>query len=338
MFYTDVIMTALTTLSELPSHYAVSLNDNTVIKLKGEQADSYLHGQVTVNINALDQHTVRHCAHCDNKGKTWSISYVTRYQDSLLMLVNKESGEYSLSQLNKYGVFSKVDISDESNTYEQFFISELLAKDALSNCFDELPEQPLSSVQNSNGLVFKSDVTRPGYYVVVNKASAQTILDNIAKKDCPVFTHEIYDAILIESAIPSIQGLGINEYVPQMMNVQAINGIDFDKGCYMGQEVIARTRFLGKNKRAAYSFTLPMATKINVGDIVEKQLGEHWRRAGMIISKAELTNETWFMAVLSNDTTENDLHRLANQQEITCTPNPLPYSIEQAKSSLVKKR
>ena len=331
-------MTALTTLSELPSHYAVTLNENTVIKLEGEQADSYLHGQVTVNINALDQHTVRYCAHCDNKGKTWSISYVARYKNALLMLLNKESGQHSLAQLNKYGVFSKVDISDEGSTYAQFFISELLAKELLSDWFDELPEQALSSVQSSAGLVFKSDVKRAGYYVVVNQATAQTLIKNLAEKDCPVFSQEVYDAILIESAIPTIQGAAINEYVPQMMNVQAINGIDFDKGCYMGQEVIARTRFLGKNKRAAYSFKLPIATKINVGDMVEKQLGTHWRRAGMIISKAELTNETWFMAVLSNDTTEQDLHRLASQEEISCKPNTLPYSIEQAKSSLAKKR
>ena len=69
-------MTALTTLSDLPSHYAIKLNDNMLIKLEGEQADSYLHGQVTVNINALYDNTVTYCAHCDNTGKTWSISFL----------------------------------------------------------------------------------------------------------------------------------------------------------------------------------------------------------------------------------------------------------------------
>ncbi|WP_218396049.1 CAF17-like 4Fe-4S cluster assembly/insertion protein YgfZ [Alteromonas lipotrueae] len=331
-------MTALTTLSDLPSHYAIKLNDNMLIKLEGEQADSYLHGQVTVNINALDENTVRHCAHCDNKGKTWSISFVSRHENAIYMLTNKDSGAHSLAQLNKYGVFSKVDISEETNQYTQFFLGENLGQMLLSSYFDTLPSEPLASVHSDAGWVFKSDTLRAGYYVVLDCAQVAEFEQKVKDTNGAIFEQNVYDAIMIESAIPSIQETGISEYVPQMMNVQALNGIDFDKGCYMGQEVVARTRFLGKNKRAAYSFSVPKAFHINAGDTLEKQLGENWRRAGMVIRKAELSEETWFMAVLSNDTTEQDIHRLADQVEITCYPNPLPYSIEQAKSSLVKNR
>ena len=341
-------MTALTTLSDLPSHYAIKLNDNMLIKLEGEQADSYLHGQVTVNINALDGNTVRHCAHCDNKGKTWSISFVGRHDNgrhengrhdnAIFMLTNKDAGAHSLAQLNKYGVFSKVDITDESNQYTQFFLGENLGKMLLASYFDTLPSEPLTSVHSDAGWVFKSDTQRAGYYVVLDSGQVPEFEQKVKDTNGAIFEQNVYDAIMIESAIPSIQETGISEYVPQMMNVQALNGIDFDKGCYMGQEVVARTRFLGKNKRAAYSFSVPKAFHINAGDTLEKQSGENWRRAGMVIRKAELSEETWFMAVLSNDTTEQDIHRLADQVEITCYPSPLPYSIEQAKSSLVKNR
>ncbi|MBZ2161781.1 MAG: glycine cleavage system protein T [Alteromonas stellipolaris] len=331
-------MTALTTLSDLPSHYAIKLNDNMLIKLEGEQADSYLHGQVTVNINALDGNTVRHCAHCDNKGKTWSISFVGRHENAIFMLTNKDAGAHSLAQLNKYGVFSKVDITDESNQYTQFFLGENLGKMLLASYFDTLPSEPLTSVHSDAGWVFKSDTQRAGYYVVLDSGQVPEFEQKVKDTNGAIFEQNVYDAIMIESAIPSIQETGISEYVPQMMNVQALNGIDFDKGCYMGQEVIARTRFLGKNKRAAYSFSVPKAFHINAGDTLEKQSGENWRRAGMVIRKAELSEETWFMAVLSNDTTDKDIHRLADQVEITCYPSPLPYSIEQAKSSLVKNR
>ncbi|MBQ4829658.1 glycine cleavage system protein T [Alteromonas sp. MMG017] len=341
-------MTALTTLSDLPSHYAIKLKDNMLIKLEGEQADSYLHGQVTVNVNALDENTVRHCAHCDNKGKTWSISFVGRHdngrhengrhENAIFMLTNKDSGAHSLAQLNKYGVFSKVDITDESNQYTQFFLGENLGQMLLASYFDTLPSEPLTSVHSDAGWVFKSDTQRAAYFVVLNSSLVAEFEQKIKDTNGAIFEQNVYDAIMIESAIPSIQETGISEYVPQMMNVQALNGIDFDKGCYMGQEVVARTRFLGKNKRAAYSFSVPKAFHINAGDTLEKQLGENWRRAGMVIRKAELSEETWFMAVLSNDTTEQDIHRLADQVEITCYPSPLPYSIEQAKSSLVKKR
>lgn len=106
----------------------------------------------------------------------------------------------------------------------------------------------------------------------------------------------------------------------------------------MGQEVVARTRFLGKNKRAAYSFTLNHATSVAPGETLEKQLGENWRRAGNIIATAKLQAETWLMAVLSNDTKETDCHRLAENPDITCYPNTQPYNIEQNPSNIIKKR
>ena len=123
-----------------------------------------------------------------------------------------------------------------------------------------------------------------------------------------------------------------------MFNVQAINGIDFDKGCYMGQEVVARTRFLGKNKRAAFAFHIDSAVPVNIGDSIEKMAGEHWRSGGTVITAATLGNETWFMAVVANDTSSDDIHRLAENPSITCYPSALPYSIEQAASNIVKKR
>lgn len=331
-------MTRLTTLAELPPVYAISLTDNTAIKLVGEQADSYLHGQVTVNINALNDSEVRHYAHCDNKGKTWSVGHVARLGSGIIMLMNKGAASHSLAELNKYGVFSKVDISDEDNEYKQFFISDPLATKVLGEYFPSLPEHALSSIQSDAGMAFKSDSLRQGYHVVLNAELAEELMLKIEKENSPLYSQNVYDAIMIESAIPSIEGAAIHEYVPQMLNVQAINGIDFDKGCYMGQEVVARTRFLGKNKRAAFSFSLAMKKSIQVGDVLEKQIGDNWRRAGMIIRNAELANETWFMAVLSNDTSEHDVHRLAEQADVTCYPKPLPYSIEQAKSSIVKKR
>jgi len=99
-------MTALSTLSALPSSYAVRLTNQMLISATGEQTDSYLHGQLTVNINDLDKHQVRICAHCDNKGKTWSVPYVARFNDGVVLISNKDAGAHSLAQLNKYGVFS----------------------------------------------------------------------------------------------------------------------------------------------------------------------------------------------------------------------------------------
>ena len=347
-------MTSIASLNDLPNEFMVELSGSMIISLEGEQADSYLHGQITVNINKLDKMTARHFAHCDNKGKTWATGYVTRHASKLLLLTNADAGNQSLAQLNKYGVFSKVDIVDDTPRYNGYFISSDAAKNSntqtlLCELFgiDELEKlfgssqskaSTLQKVESEQGVIFTANTSREGFVLILTKDAIDRFEENIGAHSLPCFSHTVFDAIQIESVHPMLDSEAIAEYVPQMINVQALNGIDFDKGCYMGQEVVARTRFLGKNKRAAYSFKLEGHVSVKPGDSLEKQLGDNWRVAGKVIKVAALESETWFIAVLNNDTTSEDLHRLADNNAITCYPNSLPYSIEQQASNIVKKR
>ncbi len=324
-------MTSIASLQNLPKEFMVKLPNTMIISLEGEQADSYLQGQITVNINKLDEKTARHFAHCDNKGKTWATGYVTRHMSKLLLVTNDDSGSHSLAQLNKYGVFSKVDIIDDSQSYNAYFISLEAAKTnevntALSQLFpgsemtnllesDSIDNGSLQKVESECGVAFCANTTRQGLVVLLNDSGSQLINTLIETQSVPCYSQVVFDAIQIESVHASLQGEAVAEYVP-----------------------VARTRFLGKNKRAAYSFKLEENVNIKPGDILEKQLGENWRIAGKVLNVATLDNETWFIAVLNNDTTSEDLHRLADNNAITCYPNTLPYSIEQKASNIVKKR
>jgi len=347
-------MTSIASLNDLPSDFVVALSNTMIISLEGEQADSYLHGQITVNINKLDDMTARHFAHCDNKGKTWATGYVTRHSNKLLLMTNADAGHHSLAQLNKYGVFSKVDIVDETTSYHAYFVSsnaaknrhfqtmleEHFAKVELDRLFESSQSESntLQKVASDHGVIFSANTSREGFLLLLGKDANQQIEEHVRSLSIPCFSQPVFDAIQIESVHAMLDNEAIGEYVPQMINVQALNGIDFDKGCYMGQEVVARTRFLGKNKRAAYSFKLEGKVDVKPGDSLEKQLGDNWRVAGKILKVAALESETWFIAVLNNDTTSEDLHRLADHSAITCYPNSLPYSIEQQASNIVKKR
>lgn len=353
IFYV-VNMTSIASLQSLPSEFMVQLSDTMIISLEGEQADSYLQGQITVNVNKLDENTARHFAHCDNKGKTWSTGYVTRHLTKLLMVTNEDAGSHSLAQLNKYGVFSKVDIIDDTQLYRAFFISldaakadevnttlsQLFSSDDLKRLLesDSSDTVSLQKIESEYGVAFFADTTSKGIIVLVDENGGKQINKLVETQAVNCYSQVVFDAIQIESVHALVQGDAVTEYVPQMINVHALNGIDFDKGCYIGQEVDARTRFLGKNKRAAYSFKLEEKVDITPGDTLEKQLGENWRIAGKVLNVASLGNETWFIAVLNNDTTTEDLHRLADNNAITCYPNSLPYSIEQQASNIVKKR
>ncbi|WP_218311873.1 YgfZ/GcvT domain-containing protein [Alteromonas antoniana] len=330
-------MATLSRLSELNSNAVIPLPHFGVVSLKGEQCDEYLHGQLTVNTKTLTDSQVRHAAHCDFKGKAWALMTVLRHQDQVLLLMNTDALQHSLAQLQKYGVFSKVDIEDASATYSQWFVTGEKAQAHLKSHFPTLPDTAMSSVQSESGVVFRTDFPANGYWVITQDADA--LITPIRNDDgITEYGQEVFEAISIANGQPDVSGESVNQFVPQMMNLQALSGIDFDKGCYMGQEVVARTRFLGKNKRAAYSFCVPGATSVAVDGIVEKQVGENWRRGGTIIRAASLGEESWIMAVLNNDTQPQDKHRLAASPDLEFTPMTLPYSVEEEKGSNIKGR
>ena len=129
----------------------------------------------------------------------------------------------------------------------------------------------------------------------------------------------------------NIQQATLGEFVPQMLNFQAINAIDFDKGCYMGQEVVARTKFLGKNKRACFILegdceTLP--EQAIVGKLLEIQLDENWRRGGVINRACFDNGRLYILAVMANDTEVGSVVRLKDT-EVHLKVCELPYTLSE---------
>ena len=113
-----------------------------------------------------------------------------------------------------------------------------------------------------------------------------------------------------------------------MMNLHVLDAISFEKGCYMGQEVVARTKFLGKNKRAAFILETDQATEIKPGDNLESQAGENWRRGGTVLRSCSVDQHTMILAVLANDTEVGATLRLKDKPDVLFEVLPLPYSLE----------
>ncbi|RDV29329.1 folate-binding protein [Alteromonas aestuariivivens] len=319
-------------LDRLPDNLVIELDHYGVIKLEGEQQDEFLHGQLTINIKALPDNQARRAAHCDFKGKTWSLSVACRHEGALLLSINGDALPHSLAQFKKYGVFSRVEITDESTHWAQYCVSGPLASEFIKNSFGSLPQTPLALVQGALGLAVKLEMADSHWLLLLNPDGKKAFDEYCLVNSLELFPSEVFEALSIQAGIPLVSGPNINEFVPQMMNVQALNGIDFNKGCYMGQEVVARTRYLGKNKRAARIFRLSQATNISPGDMVEMQLGENWRRAGTVIRSAELGAESWLLAVLPLEAEETTCFRLAQLPDVTLEKVALPYSIDEPKA------
>lgn len=318
-------MEKLDSADQLPTNFACQLNNLGVIKLEGEQAVSYLQGQITANVEKLEPNHFMLGCHCDFKGKTWNVFYVFGEDKALYLVCHQESIPASLAELKKYGVFSKVDITDDTENWTMWGGAGDQFERASQHYFPQMPtgQAPLLTSESGYSLFFAKPQSR---YMLMLPASQQ---DKVAASLADIqFSSETWELQDIQAGMANIQHATSNEFVPQMLNMQALDAIDFQKGCYMGQEVVARTKYLGKNKRACFILSSEQPGRLAAGELLEMQVGENWRRGGAIIRAAILEKQSWILAVLPNDTQVGDRLRSKDRPEQLFTVQALPYTIE----------
>ncbi|MFT6269693.1 MAG: folate-binding protein YgfZ [Alphaproteobacteria bacterium] len=317
-----------------------ALDDLSIIRVAGEQRFDYLHGQITVATKDFNSANAKLAAHCDFKGKMFAAMMVSEFNDAFLLCMHKESAIESQAQLKKYGVFSKVDIEISEQLYPVGIAGEQNIKH-LKVLFPTLSNDAMRITDNEFGQAICFNDNSLRYLCYLTEKGKHRLLD--ISDTTTFYACGTWNMLEIEAGIANIQEATVGQFVPQMLNFQSIQAIDFDKGCYMGQEVVARTKFLGKNKRATFllSGMIPNGLVVNAGDNIEMQIGESWRRGGVIvraaISKSTLhteaeegagsnNNELKILAVMPNDTAPDTVIRLKNT-DITLTLQPLPYEL-----------
>ena len=254
----------------------------TLVRISGVDSEKFLQGQLTCDVVNLKANTQTLTAHCDAKGKVQTIFRLYRQDEqTFYALIHNELLESSLKDLNKYAIFSKV-------------------------TFETLNWQIL-------GWQPENDIPRPDFpqNFCFNLADGREIIvcEN-AQTD-----HHFADAALwkiadMQAGIPLLSPETQNEFIPQAMNLQDIeNAICFTKGCYIGQEIIARAKYRGINKRAMYVFHTDKTDCTN-GSEIETLLGENWRKTGTILNHACYQNTLWLEVILSNDLEDNQKFKL----------------------------
>ncbi|TMP09346.1 transcriptional regulator [Pseudoalteromonas sp. S3178] len=301
----------------MSSVYACPLS-HQLISLSGADKLSYLHGQITQDLNKLTSSNYLWAGHCSAKGKLWGVFKLFSYQDSYYLAGSEAEVEKSLAELKKYAVFAKVEISECSKRLIG------LIGDDLSNILTQLGihfEDDTNACDFNNGKALKLSPNR----VLLMVDGQFSMPDSISTLD----NEALWQQAAMLAGEPQLSSDAVGEYVPQMVNLQAIDGISFKKGCYTGQETVARMKYLGKNKRAMYIVSGQSEGLLEEPDL-ETQLGENWRRAGKLIAQSfdEQSNKLTGLVVLPNDTDVTQVLRSKHAPQVELSILPLPYSLE----------
>ena len=221
----------------------------SLIEFSGEDAKSFLHNQLTSDVNHLESASAQHSAWCTAKGRMLASFLLYRSGSSYRALLSADLLATTQKRLQMFVLRSKVVISDASVGNEMIGVSGPNAAATLTDAGLPAPSRLLEVAAFADGQVIRLDDTR--YLLTVTRAAATTLWTRLVASARPVGT-PVWQWLDIESGIPLISEATKEAFIPQMINFDKIGGVSFHKGCYPGQEVVARTQYLGKVKRHLY--------------------------------------------------------------------------------------
>ena len=224
-------------------------------------------------------------------------------------------------------MFSKVAIVPDDERV-LLGIAGFQASAALANIFSELPnsEKQVVSEGASTLLWFEHPAER--FLLITDVATAESLTEKL-RGEAALNNSQQWLALDIEAGIPVIDSANSGQFIPQATNLQALGGISFKKGCYSGQEMVARAKFRGANKRALWSLAGKASRVPEAGEDLELQMGENWRRTGTVLAAVQLDDGQVLVQVVMNNDMEADSVFRVRDDANTLHIVPLPYSLEE---------
>lgn len=305
----------------------MTLDDWALATITGADSEKYLQGQVTADVSTLaaNQHLL--AAHCDSKGKMWSNMRLFHDKEGFAWLLRRSVRETQLRELKKYAVFSKVTIAADDERV-LLGVAGFQARAALANIFSTLPESENQVVQEGETTLLWFAHPAERFLLVTDAATAEMVTEKL-RGEAQFNNSQQWLALNIEAGLPVIDEANVAQFIPQATNLQALGGISFKKGCYTGQEMVARAKFRGANKRALWYLAGTASRVPEAGEDLERKMGDNWRRTGTVLAAAQLDDGRVMVQVVMNNDMEPDSVFRVREDANTLSIEPLPYSLEE---------
>ncbi|WP_130099427.1 tRNA-modifying protein YgfZ [Siccibacter turicensis] len=306
----------------------ISLDDWALATITGPESEKYLQGQVTTDVAELAENQHVLAAHCDAKGKMWSNLRLFRDGEGYAWILRRNLRDAELTELKKYAVFSKVTIGpDDGRT--MLGVAGFQARAALAGVFTTLPDEQNQVVREGDTTLLWFGLPAERFLLITQDEKAETLC-NALKGEAQLNNSHQWLALDIEAGIPVIDTENMSQFIPQATNLQALGGISFKKGCYTGQEMVARAKFRGANKRALWYLAGEASRVPQPGEDLEMQMGENWRRTGTVLAAVQLDDgRVLVQVVMNNDMEAGSVFRVRDDASHTLTIQPLAYSLEE---------
>lgn len=224
---------------------ALRLTDWGVIRAQGEDARKFLHGQLTQDVEHLQPGTARLAGYCSAKGRLLATFVIwSGSADEVLLACSADLLPTVLKRLSMFVMRAKCKLSDASAELPLWGLVGPLAG-------VDLPTAAWQSSAPGQGVWLRL----PDALASDGAVSARYLGAGVEPPALPALDAASWAALEVQSGVARVVAATAEQFVPQMVNLELVGGVSFQKGCYPGQEIVARSQYRGTLKRRAYAVT-----------------------------------------------------------------------------------
>jgi len=306
-------------------HILCDLSHVGLLRAEGDDAEIFLQNQLSNDLKDVSETHSQLSSYNTHKGRMIANLRVLKRGNAIYLKVCHDLVDTLLKKLRMYIMMSKVTLEDASSSLIHFGYAGADAERYLSTAIGAIPKNANDSVQYKSLSITRLSGDLVRFEILGEYEDAQQLWQRLDVQAAPVSSNA-WRYLNIVAGIPIIHAENSMDWVPQMLNFERIGGVSFTKGCYPGQEIVARLNYLGKTKRRTYRLLantdqLPMiGAKIMVAD-AEGKLSESGEVLNTVINP---DGKVEMLAVLKSATIDKPLSLDNTAIEVL----DLPYSLE----------
>jgi len=296
------------------------------LRVAGEDAQSFLQNMLSSDIREVDAGRAQLSSLNTPKGRMLATMLIWRNGGDYLLQLPRVLCEPMRKKLSMYVLRAKVKISDASDETISLGLSGKNAQEILGRQFGDLPQLPFGSTATGQTDVLKFSDTR--FQVSTTAQHAPALWQALGQHAQPAGS-VCWGWLNIRAGIPVILPQTQEQFVPQMVNFELLGGVNFKKGCYPGQEIVARMQYLGKLKRRMYLAHIDCSETPQPGDELFSADMEG-QASGMIANASPAPGGGYdVLAVVQSSSREAQTVRWKSLQGEALQFLPLPYPLSQ---------
>jgi folate-binding protein YgfZ len=272
--------------SDMAGGFVAVVSDLGLIAVTGDDAASFLHNQLTNDVEHLGTGEARLAGYCTPKGRLQATFLMWRDAQSVYLQLPRELQPALQKRLSMFVLRSKAKLSDAGAEVVVLGLGGAAAQSALRLHVDALPATPYAKVDTPLGTLIRvaDAFGAPRYEWILAPANAAAVMPAL-RASLALGGNQAWQLSAIHAGVPQITARTQEQFVPQMINFELLGGVNFKKGCYPGQEIVARSQYLGKLKRRAALVTIDAAAA-KAGDEVFA-LSDPGQPCGMVVNAAD---------------------------------------------------